>query len=199
MKTSVLVFAFSLLGALAPLQAAPSCCEAMEAGAPLPAKSVYQLPLHLTDDEGHEVELTKFVGHPVVVAMIYTQCQYACPILVQDMKNIRGALPDESAEKPRFLLVSFDNVHDTTAALHTYREQHALDQQWTIVRGSPEDVRTLAMVLGVQFKKEANGFAHSNLITILNESGEIAYQQTGLKSRATETANAILATTQKSG
>jgi protein SCO1 len=171
----------------------------MEASAPLPAKSVYQLPLHLTDDEGHEVDLARFVGHPVVVAMIYTQCQYACPILVQDMKNIRAALPENSAEKPRFLLVSFDHEHDTTAALHAYREQHALDQHWTIARGSPEDIRTLAMVLGIQFKKEANGFAHSNLITILDEAGEIAYQQTGLKGRPTETANAILATTQKSG
>ncbi|MFO1488486.1 MAG: hypothetical protein U1F65_08410 [Verrucomicrobiota bacterium] len=43
------------------------------------------------------------------------------------------------------------------------------------------EVRELAALLGVNFRKDANGqFAHSNLITVLNAEGEIIFQQPGL-------------------
>jgi protein SCO1/2 len=53
-------------------------------------------------------------------------------------------------------------------------------------------VLDLAAILGVKFKKDAQEqFLHSNLITLLNARGEIAYQQTGLNQDATVTAGAL--------
>jgi hypothetical protein len=38
------------------------------------------------------------------------------------------------------------------------------------------------MILGVKYQNLGKGqFAHSNLITVLNDKGEIAYQRTGLQ------------------
>ena len=46
---------------------------------------------------------------------------------------------------------------------------------------SADDTLEMAALLGVKFKKSADGqFAHSNVITILNPEGEIIHQQIGL-------------------
>jgi protein SCO1 len=80
------------------------------------------------------------------------------------------------------VLVSFDTERDTPAALHQYRLQHDLAaERWTLLHGSNDDVLELAALLGVKFKKDAQGqFMHSNVLTILNSQGEIAFQETGL-------------------
>ena len=42
--------------------------------------------------------------------------------------------------------------------------------------------RELAALLGVNYTEDARGqFAHTNLITVLNAEGEIAFQHTGLR------------------
>jgi cytochrome oxidase Cu insertion factor (SCO1/SenC/PrrC family) len=50
-------------------------------------------------------------------------------------------------------------------------------ERWTLLRGGADDVRELAALLGVNYAEDARGqFAHSNLITLLNADGEIAFQ-----------------------
>ena len=50
-----------------------------------------------------------------------------------------------------------------------------------MLHGEPDDTRELAALLGVKYKEGANGqFAHSNLITVLNQDGEIVHQLVGL-------------------
>jgi protein SCO1/2 len=83
----------------------------------------------------------------------------------------------------RFVLVSFDSEHDTPAVLRAYRRQDGIPgDTWTLAWGKPDDVRELAMVLGVKYQRFGDGqFGHSNLITVLNGQGEIAYQRVGLQ------------------
>ncbi|MCC5021904.1 MAG: hypothetical protein J6386_03460 [Candidatus Synoicihabitans palmerolidicus] len=58
------------------------------------------------------------------------------------------------------------------AGLHAFREQTRVGEEWTLMRGDPGDVRTLAMLLGVQFRREPSGdFSHTNLITVLDAGG----------------------------
>ena len=55
-------------------------------------------------------------------------------------------------------------------------------------------MRELAALLGVKYKQEAGGmFAHSNLITVLNQEGEIVHQRAGLKGGLDETVAALTA------
>jgi nitrite reductase (NO-forming) len=63
---------------------------------------------------------------------------------------------------------------------------------WVLLHGDAGDVRELAMLLGVRYKEDARGqFAHSNLITVLNAGGEIAFQREGLNADVSETALAL--------
>jgi protein SCO1 len=132
---------------------------------------------------GREIKLSALRGRPQVVAMFFTHCEYACPILVSELLTIERSLPPEVLGKVDFLLVSIDSKRDTPAALATFREKRQLTRKrWTLLRGEADDAREIAALLGVNYTEDARGqFAHTNLITVLNAEGEVAFQHTGLK------------------
>ncbi len=183
----------------------PACCE--EKGAPSPAAakkdaccagesesekpksrsenltsaSLYQLDATFTDDVGKVFSLSSLRGRPVVVDMFFASCGYACPLTVTDLLAIQGRLPADLRKQAVFVLVSFDVARDTPTVLARYRADRGLDGQWILLHGSDDAVRTLAALLGVKFKQEADGaFSHSNLVTVLNREGEIVHQRIGL-------------------
>ncbi len=161
----------------------PPCCRpALPLGTPTD-KSLYLLDTMWTSDVRREIKLGALRGRPQIVAMFFTHCEYACPILVSELKAIEGKLPPEVLGKVDFLLVSIDSKRDTPAELGTFREKRQLARErWTLLRGGADDVRELAALLGVNYTEDSRGqFAHSNVITLLNADGEIAFQHTGLK------------------
>jgi protein SCO1/2 len=171
-----------------------SCCDPLPAGAPLSARSLYQLDATWTNDVGQTVKLASLRSQPVVVAMFFACCEYACPVLVSDLQRLRAASPAAVHEQTRFVLVRFATVRDTTAALAAYRAKLPLDGGWMLLRGDAMDVQDFAMLLGVKYTQDARGqFAHSNLITVLNPAGEIAHQHAGLQGGISEAAKAVVA------
>ena len=182
-----------------PVAAKDACCAAADAtalsGAALTATSLYQLDAKWTNDAGATLPLASLHGRPVVLAMFFASCEYACPILVAQMQRIREALPADVRDATQFVLVSFDAARDTPEALHAYRERLGLTgARWTLLHGDPADVQELAMILGVKYKEDTRGqFAHSNLITVLNRQGEIAHQRAGLQGEITTATRAVVA------
>ena len=174
--------------------ATAGCCAELPSAAPLTARSIYQLEASWTTDEAVAMELSELRGRPVVLAMFFASCTYACPLLVNDMQRLRELLPVEVRSRTQFVLVSFDTVRDTPAALQEFRKRSGIeDAGWTLVRGDADSVQELAMLLGVKFKQEVSGqFAHSNLVTVLNGEGEIAHQRNGLMGDMSEAAEAVV-------
>ena len=171
-----------------------ACCAAeIAAAAPkLTQGSLYQLDAKWTNDAGASVQLVSFHGRPVVLAMFFASCEYACPIIVDDMKRLGALLAPDVRTQAQFVLVSFDTARDTPAALKAYRERMKLGANWTLLRGDEANVQELAMLLGVKFKQDARGqFSHSNIITILNPAGEIAHQRAGLMGDVSGAAKAV--------
>ena len=189
------IIAIAASASQAPEQPKPECSEyarGLVPTLPFPNRSVYQLSSLWVDDAGQPLVLATLRGRPVVLAMFFTNCQYACPIIVSKMRQIRDALPMAVRAQARFVLVSFDNERDTPATLHFYREQMRLGPSWTLLHGQSDDVRELAMILGVIYAKFIQDqFAHSNMITVLNSSGEIAYQRVGLQGDISATVEAV--------
>lgn len=194
----------------APVVAKPACCAidevaadeaavmpvgasaASSEGKALSDRSIYQLDAGWTDDAGKARTLASLRGRPVVLTMFFASCGYACPVLVSDMQRLRELLPAAVRAETRFVLVSFDTARDTPEVLRAFRERSSLDDGWVILRGEEAPVQELAMLLGVKFKRDANGqFSHSNLITILNVEGEMTYQRNGLMGDVSETARAV--------
>ena len=161
----------------------------MAVAKPLTDRSIYQLGATWTNDTGKPVTLATLRGKPVIVAMFFAQCEYACPMLVNDIKRLRAALPETLRDQTQLVLVTFDTERDTPAALRAFRERMSLDEHWTLLRGDSEAVQDLAMLLGVKFKKDARGqFAHSNLLTLMNAEGEIVHRHGGLNGDISEAA-----------
>ena len=170
-----------------------ACCQAEVDSAPFTQLSLYQLDATYTSDSGKTVRLGDFRGRPVVLNMFFASCGYACPLLVSDMTKIRESLPAEIRDNVALVLVSFDVERDTPEALHQYKTERMMDDQWTLLHGNDDAVSELAALLGVKYKRENNGmYSHSNLITILNSEGEITHQREGLKGGLEETARAVV-------
>lgn len=169
------------------------CCDELKPGAPLTARSLYQLDTAWTNDAGTTVTLATLRGRPVVAAMFFASCEYACPIIVSEMKRLGDTLPADVRDRAQFVLVSFDSARDSPAALNAYRARMALGSNWTLLHGEPAAVQELAMLLGVKYSQDARGqFAHSNLITVLNPEGEVSHQRAGLMGDVSEAAKAVI-------
>ena len=141
--------------------------------------SIYALGAQWTTQQGEVVQLRDLQGRPVLMAMVYTNCMYACPIIVHDMKRIHKFMPPELAEDVRFVLVSLDPERDGPEALAKFARSYGLDSdRWTLLQGDPGDVRMLATVLGVKYRKEADGhYSHTNLVAALNPAGELLHRE----------------------
>ncbi len=116
------------------------------------------------------------------MAMIYTSCQAACPRLVADMRAIEAELPPAKKDGVRMVLVSIDPETDTPERLKTFAAENKLDgDHWILLRGTMADTRELAATLAVNYKQiSPMDFSHSNIISVLNQKGELVYQQEGL-------------------
>ena len=186
-------FVILLASTLAAAEPTPPCCRALPPGKPPTDKSLYQLDSVWTSDVGREVKLGVLRGRVQVVAMFFAQCEYACPIIVENMRAIERALPAAMRDRVDFLLVSFDTERDTPEVLRAYRKKTKLaTAHWTLLRGRQDDVRELAALLGINYQRDARGqFSHSNVITVLNAEGEVVFQQAGLNKDSGETVAAI--------
>lgn len=171
----------------------PPCCRKLMPASTPTDRSLYQLDSVWTSDVGRKVPLRVLQGRPQVVALFFTHCEFACPITLHDLKRIQESLPPEIQNQVDFLLVTLDPERDTPAGLARYRRQQKLGtDHWTLLTGSAEDVRELAALLGVNYRKDERGqYAHSNLISILNRDGEVIHQQVGLNKEPEETLKAI--------
>lgn len=155
-------------------------------GAPEPAQpaigdlSLYQLESPWMDQTGASRSLASLAGRPQLVAMTYTSCQVSCPVIVADLKRIEAALDDQSLEAG-IVLFSLDPVRDTPEQLASYAAEQKLSDRWTLLRAPDDQVREMAALLGVRYIRSQDGeYAHSNMISVLDEGGALAFQQKGL-------------------
>ena len=147
-------------------------------------KSLYQLEsMWTTAADEQSLRLGHLQGKVQVLAMVYTTCEAACPLIVSRMQLLQAALPSELRSQVGFVLVSFDPARDTPAVLRTYSARMQLDPaSWSLLSGSHDDVLELAMLLGVRYQRDQRGgFVHSTVITVLNKTGEIVHRHEGLQ------------------
>ena len=146
-------------------------------GGAISERSLYQLQSRWTTDAGQSIPLSQLSGQYQIVAFIFTHCVAACPLLVKSLQVQSRNMTPQVRERARFVLVSIDPQNDTVAALRRYRKEMGLDSQWTLLRGTNDDVRELAAVLGFNYDRMPDGqFAHSNQITLLDTGGEVMLQ-----------------------
>lgn len=178
-----LVFVFALAGCARP----PARDEVSNVATPAADRaarepSLFELTFPLTDQDGRTRHLEEFRGAPFVASMIYTNCTSVCPRVTADLQSLDTALPADVRGRTRFVLFSLDPERDTPAALRAFARKHHLDlTRWTLLAAGPDDMRTLAAVLGMKFRPDGAGeIAHSALVLVVDGGGVIRHRQVGV-------------------
>lgn len=173
-----MIVLFTLVGFAAAEK--PACHEEVAAAAAA-EDSIYAMPAALVDQAGRKVDLGVGRGHPVMITMFYGSCTSACPMIIAKIRDIEAGLSDAERADLRVVMVSFDPARDTPAALAEVATAHHLDPRWSLVTGDDDAVREISAVLGVKYKRRANGdFDHSSVIAVLDREGVIVHRVTDL-------------------
>jgi protein SCO1/2 len=164
------------LAALTMLAVATSSATWAAPATPAPSDSIYQLPLTLTDQAGHNFQLADRRGAPMLVSMFYTSCQFVCPMLIDALRQTEAQLSDTERARLTVLMVSFDPAHDTVTVLKRTAEERKLDgNHWTLARADAKSVRKFAAVLGIQYRQLPSGdFNHTTAMILIDREGRIA-------------------------
>lgn len=146
----------------------------------LPADSLYQLDVRLTNQDGQAQPFAARRGRVQLVTMFYTSCTMVCPMIVDTLKLTRGAVAEPARDQLDVLAVSFDPARDDVPTLRRYAAVRKLDlQHWTLARAEPQDVRRLAALLGLQYRQLPDmEFNHSSELILLDRDGRILARST---------------------
>jgi protein SCO1/2 len=95
----------------------------------------------LVDQEGSPATRDIFSGRLTVLAFGFTNCPFACPLIMARMVEAQNATPDIPL---RFVFISVDPDRDPPQALRDYRDVHGGDPaRWTLLTGDAETVRRM--------------------------------------------------------
>jgi protein SCO1/2 len=107
--------------------------------------------------------------------MFYTSCTMVCTMIFETVHATLRALPAADRKAVRILMVSFDPERDTPEVLKKTAQEHGCDSRWVLARCDDATTRKVAAVLGIQYRRIANGeFNHSSTIDLLDRDGRIA-------------------------
>jgi len=154
--------------------------------------SVFNITDNWTAANGNSFQLSALGGKPTVIAMVYTSCQYVCPLTVQNIKRVERTL---SAANANFALFSLDPERDTPAKLAEFAKLHNItNPSWTLAQGNAGSIRKLAVTLGVKYKKvESGDYEHDATIFILDKDGVIKYQADAMSKNMNGASDALKA------
>ncbi|MCK9209427.1 MAG: SCO family protein, partial [Ignavibacteriaceae bacterium] len=125
-----------------------SCCSEDFEASEFSEKSVYQLTGNWTDQNNKLIQLGKFQGKKVVLAMFFASCTYACPIILNDMQKIEKSLSNEKLAETQFVFLSIDPERDTPEKLLQYAKRKNLDlHRWSLLSGKNDDILEIAALL----------------------------------------------------
>jgi len=188
----VIIFSFALLVSFSALAQkdtpAKSCCSPMLAtNSPqqetLPETSIYQFDHQWKNQYNQSFQLADITGKPVVMTMMFTHCEYACPMMVNDLKKVEKELTKKH-EDVKFVLISFDHLRDTPERLQEYAKTQGLGENWILLHGDAEQIKEISLVLDISYEQMENGaFAHANKKLVLDKDGSIVFSLDGLQTK----------------
>ena len=99
---------------------------------------------------------------------------------MKTMKDMQDKLPADIKAKTGFLVVSLDPKRDTPQVLAKFGEHYKTDGNWVFLSGSDDDIRMLANTMNIRYQFAEGGMInHSNVISVLDENGNMIEQAIG--------------------
>ncbi|MBF0340172.1 MAG: SCO family protein [Magnetococcales bacterium] len=136
----------------------------------------------LINAAGESVELSGFLGKPLVISMIYTSCYHTCSLSTRFLASVLDKARDIfGSQSFHVVTIGFDTRFDTPKAMATFARQQGVENQpnWTLLSGSPETITRLSHQLGFLFAPSPKGFDHLVQATVVDAKGVIYRQVYG--------------------
>lgn len=129
----------------------------------------------LVNQDGVKFQLKEFEGKPYLVNFIYTKCNHACPIITASLATAVKKVKKQLGVRYRVLTVGFDHVNDSPEAMKKFGSSF-VDKfdGWTFATADEETIKALTFNFGFYYQKEqSGGFAHMNMISVVDSKGVI--------------------------
>ena len=136
--------------------------QAVAGGGTLDARS-YFTDTELLNQDGESVRFYSDVlaGRVVLLNVIFTSCEDACPLITRKLKEVRDALGKDAAQV-HFISLTSDPANDSPQALKAYARKHGADDpNWTFLTGPKEQ---MDVVLGRLGQLSRSPEEHSTLL-----------------------------------
>jgi protein SCO1/2 len=138
----------------------------------------------LVNQDGKQIHLSSFKGHPLLVTFIYTRCPFPdyCPLVSQNFAKVYANTKSDPTlgSKLRLLTISFDTAFDTPKILRKYAatfdkttggEPYA---RWEFAVIPPKELKTVTDYFGLYFSENQPGqIVHSMSTSVITPQGTI--------------------------
>jgi cytochrome oxidase Cu insertion factor (SCO1/SenC/PrrC family) len=124
----------------------------------------YFTDLELRTHDGRKVRFYSDVleGRTVLINVIYTNCQDACPLITQRLNEVRSLIGERFGRDVHFVTLTSDPERDSPAALRAFAQKHSAEAAgWTFLTGERRNVEHILKKLG-QFSQTVE--SHSTLL-----------------------------------
>jgi len=142
-------------------------------------------PFALTDQHGRTVTLEQLKGRPVIVTFAYAGCTTVCPLVVDDVLDVREALATEPRldRRPVALVVTLDPWRDTPSRLPSIATRWGMKEDAYVLSGGVEQVERVLNAWRVpRVRNEQTGdLSHPTLVYVVGPDGRIAYVVNGTR------------------
>ena len=126
----------------------------------------------LTTHEGKQVrfydDLIK--GKIVALDLIYTTCQYACPLETARLAQVQKLIGDRMGKDVFFYSISIDPENDTPEVLKAYAEKFHTGPGWLFLTGKKSEIDEISKKLGLYSDPAAGPDGHTPHLLIGNEA-----------------------------
>jgi len=106
----------------------------------------------------------------VAIDLIYTRCQFECPLETARMAQVQQLLGDRVGRDIFFYSISIDSEWDTPKILKAYAEKYHAGPGWQFLTGRPEDVELISKKLGLYSDPKKSRDGHTAALMIGNVS-----------------------------
>jgi protein SCO1/2 len=153
--------------------AAGKPAAAVASAQPLPTTGtrdprVYFTDADLTTQDGKKLKFYSdaLKGKTVVLNVTYTNCTEACPLITQQMLQVREDLGQAFGKQVFFVTITSDPARDTPQALKAFAQKQKADMPgWSFLTGRKTDVDLILKRLGAYSE---NAEEHATVLYIMD-------------------------------
>jgi protein SCO1/2 len=110
-------------------------------------------------------------GKIVAINLIYTTCEYACPLETAKLAQVQRLLGDRMGRDIFFYSITIDPEHDTPAVLKDYAEKYRAGPGWLFLTGRRADIERVSKRLGLFAEPDrATADGHVPFLLVGNEA-----------------------------